>query len=333
MTGGCTCKLDPNILNRILKKIPKKSDPNLLIGYDSSDDAAVYKLTENLALVETLDFFTKVVEDPYDFGKIAATNALSDVFAMGGEVKLALSIACFPEKSDPEILTQVLKGGAEKVHEAGGVLCGGHTVNDNDMKFGLAVTGIIDPTKILANNNCVIKDKIILTKPLGVGIVTTAYNVSEGTEDSFKEAVFQMQYLNKYARDIMIKYNVNACTDVTGFGFLGHLNEMVKDDYSIRVNSKNIPFIKDADLFAKEFLITAGGQKNRNFLKDKVMLNDISFEIQEILFDPQTSGGLLISVAEQDAEKLLEELNALEIKSSIVAEVIERKEKNIIVSG
>lgn len=329
--GGCSAKLAPGFLQKVLKNIPNRFDKNLLIGFDSCDDAAVYKLTDDIAIIQTLDFFTPIVEDPYTFGKIAAANALSDVYAMGGEVKTALNIVCFPEKLEGEILAEILRGGAEKVQEAGGIVCGGHSINDAQPKYGLSVTGIIDPKKILPNNNCKIGDKIILTKPLGVGIITTANKVGEASEAAYKKAVKSMETLNKYAAERAHKYKVNACTDVTGFGFLGHLNEMTNDDYTIRINANNIPYIEEAYDYAKEFFITAAGQKNRNHLKGKIELEDIEFAMQEILFDPQTSGGLLISVDNCHAQALIKDLNELEIKSKTVGEVVERRDVNIVV--
>lgn len=329
--GGCTAKLGPGMLKSVLEKIPNKFDENLLIGFDSSDDGAVYKLTDDIAIIQTLDFFTPIVEDPYTFGKIAAANALSDIYAMGGEVKVALNIVGFPEKMDAEILGEILKGGAEKVHEAGGVVSGGHSINDPEPKYGLSVTGVVHPSKILPNNNCKVGDKLILTKPLGVGIVTTAHRVGEASDEAYNKAVKSMETLNKYAADKMRKYRVNACTDVTGFGFLGHLNEMIKDNYSIKVNANNIPYIEEAYDYAKEFLITAGGQRNRRHLKDKVFFKDIEFALEEILFDPQTSGGLLISVSSDEAESLLKELQEFDLRSEIVGEVIEKQDFNIVV--
>lgn len=329
--GGCTAKLGPGMLKSVLDKIPNKFDENLLIGIDSSDDGAVYKLTDDIAIIQTLDFFTPIVEDPYTFGKIAAANALSDVYAMGGEVKVALNIVGFPEKMEAEILGEILRGGAEKVHEAGGVVSGGHSINDPEPKYGLSVTGVVHPLKILANNNCKIGDKLILTKPLGVGIITTAHRVGEASEEAYNKAIKSMETLNKYAADKMKKYKVNACTDVTGFGFLGHLNEMIKDEYSIKVNGNTVPYIEEAYDYAKEFLITAGGQRNRRHLKDKVLFKDIEFALEEILFDPQTSGGLLISLSSDEADDLLKELQDLDLKSEIVGEVIEKQEFNIII--
>jgi selenide,water dikinase len=329
--GGCSAKLGPDFLKSVLEKIPKKFDENLLIGFDSSDDGAVYKLTDDIAIIQTLDFFTPIVEDPYTFGKIAATNALSDIYAMGGEVKTALNIVCFPEKLDAEILGEILRGGAEKVQEAGGTVCGGHSVNDLEPKYGLSVTGIIHPKKILANNNCKIGDRLILTKPLGIGIITTANRVGEASEAAYKKAIKSMETLNKYAAEKMKKYQVNACTDVTGFGFLGHLNEMTKEDYTIKIDVNKVPYIEEAYEYAKEFLLTGAAQKNRKHLQGKVKLDNIEFAMEEILFDPQTSGGLLISVDEKDAENLLKELNELDIESQIVGEVVEREDFGIVV--
>lgn len=312
--------------------MPKQFDKDLLIGYDSSDDAAVYKLTDEIALVQTLDFFTPVVEDPYLFGKIAAANALSDIYAMGGEVKLALNIVAFPESMDSHILQEILRGGAEKVMEAGGVLCGGHSIDDVSPKYGLSVTGLVHPKKILANNNCKIGDRIILTKPLGAGIVLTGYKMGAASQKSYDKATKQMETLNKYAAEIMRKYDVHAATDVTGFGFLGHLQEMTGNGITVIVNAADVPYIDEAFQLAKDFYITGSAQKNRNYLGDAVLLNDMDFALAEILFDPQTSGGLLISVSENEAEALLKELNDnLDIKSAIVGEVVSYSDYDIIV--
>lgn len=201
--GGCTAKLGPGILDKVLKMIPKKADPKLLVGFDHSDDAAVYQLTDELAVVQTLDFFPPMVEDPYLFGKIAATNALSDIYAMGGEVKTALNIVCFPESMDANILGQILLGGNEKVTEAGGVLAGGHSINDVDVKYGLSVMGTIHPKRILENNHCKEGDLLLLTKPLGVGIVMTASRMRAVSEEAFDQAVESMTTLNKYAAEIL----------------------------------------------------------------------------------------------------------------------------------
>lgn len=315
----------------MLKDLPKRKDENLLVGYESSDDAAVYKISEDKAIIQTLDFFTTMVNDPYLYGQIAATNALSDVWAMGGEVISALNIVTFPEKEDYEKLHLILKGGAEKVHEAGGVLAGGHSIHDTTAKYGLSVTGIVHPDKILMNNSCKEGDLLILTKPLGVSIINTAFMIKECSEKAFEKCIKQMTTLNKYAADIMKKYKVNSCTDITGFGLLGHLVEMLDNKFSAKLYSEKIPILEEAKQCAENFVITGGGQKNRNYLEKKIKFEIKDFALEEILFDPQTSGGLLISLAEKEAEKMLKELNKLEIKSSIIGKVIKREEKDVIV--
>lgn len=316
----------------MLSDLPKKEDSNLIVGYESSDDAAVYKISDDKAIIQTLDFFTTMINDPYLFGQIAATNALSDVYAMGGEVISALNIVAFPEKMDMEILHQILKGGAEKVHEAGGVLAGGHSIHDATPKYGLSVTGTIHPDKILMNNNCKLGDLLIVTKPLGVSIINSAHMLKECSEETFAECVKQMTTLNKYATEVMKEYPVNSCTDITGFGFLGHLVEMLDGKYSAEISAKDVPMLPEAYECANNFIITAGGQLNRNYLQDKVDFRVNDFAIEEILFDPQTSGGLLISVPEKYASEMLDKLNKLEIKSSIVGRVINRQEKDVIVN-
>lgn len=329
--GGCTAKLGPAALSRVLEKLPKTNDPNLLIGYDSSDDAAVYQLTEELAIVQTLDFFPPMVEDPYTFGQIAAANALSDIYAMGGEVKTALNIVCFPEAMDLNILGQILLGGSEKVKEAGGVLAGGHSIADQDVKYGLSVTGVIHPDKILANNSCKEGDVLILTKPLGVGIVCTASRMGEASEKAMNMAVKSMTTLNKYASEILRKYNTHGCTDVTGFGFLVHLTEMLGDGYSAEIDKTRIPYIPECEEYVEEFYLTAAAQRNRNHVEDQVEFVDCSFAIEEILYDAQTSGGLLASVDAADAERALEEMKKLGLPCNIVGRVTKRQEKAVIV--
>jgi selenide,water dikinase len=329
--GGCTAKLGPGALRYVLEKIPKSFDKNLLVGFDSSDDAAVYRLTDDLAVVQTLDFFPPMVDDPYIFGQIAAANALSDVFAMGGTVKTALNIVCFPEQMDLNILGRILLGGSEKVREAGGVLSGGHSIADSDVKYGLSVTGVVHPSKIYHNNTCEIGDRLILTKPLGVGIVATSNRVGEASEAAMSSAVKSMTTLNKYAAEILHKYKTHACTDVTGFSFLGHLHEMMQPRYSAVIDAKKIPYIKEAYAYANEFLLSAAAQRNRNFITEFVEFRNIEFAMEEILFDPQTSGGLLASVPGEEAPALLEELNKLELKSAIVGEITVRQLKEIIV--
>ena len=272
-----------------------------------------------------------MVDDPYLFGKIAAANALSDIYAMGGKVLLALNIVCFPEDEPPEILAEILRGGAEKVAEAGGILCGGHSLADREFKYGLSVTGVVRPDRIMRNNRCTAGDKIILTKPLGVGMIAVNRTGGRVSDEGFGLAVKSMQTLNKYAFEVAEKFRVTSCTDVTGFGFLGHLNEMASCNTAFNVHSQNVHYLPEAMRLAEEFLITGGGQKNREFLTDKIIFDGVPEPLTEIMFDPQTSGGLLLSVADDDADKLLAELNALETESRIVAEAIERPrdKKNI----
>lgn len=330
-TGGCGAKLGPGALDKILKLIPKKKDENLLVGFDYSDDAAVYQLTDNLAIVQTLDFFPPMVEDPFLFGKIAATNALSDIYAMGGEVKTALNIVCFPENMDLNILGKIIQGGNEKVMEAGGVLAGGHSIHDEGVKYGLSVTGVVHPKRILTNHNCQVGDDLILTKPLGVGIVMTASRIGEADESAMTKAITSMTTLNKYASEIFCRNQVHACTDVTGFGFLGHLSEMLGEEFSAEIKCENVPYIKEAECYAKEFYLTAAAQRNRNHVEQRVAFLDVPFAMEEILYDPQTSGGLLASVPHACSQQVLTELKTLGLSCNIVGSITEKKEKSIII--
>ena len=328
--GGCTAKLGAGILSKVLEKLPKGSfDPNLLIGYDSRDDAAVYRLSDDLAVVQTLDFFPPMVEDPYTFGKIAAANALSDIYAMGGEVKTALNIVCFPETMDLNILGKIMQGGSEKVIEAGGILAGGHSIADSDVKYGLSVTGIVHPGHIYPNNAGKPGDRLILTKPLGVGIICTANRVGEASSGAMDAAIASMTTLNKYASECCKPYKVHACTDVTGFGFLGHLHEMLDGRLSAVIHSGSIPAIPEAFAYADEFLLTAAGQRNRNYVGPFVQFDGVPFSMEEVLFDPQTSGGLLIAVAQEDAEALLADLRGIGAPAGIIGELTQPKETEI----
>lgn len=303
------------------------------MGFDHADDAAVYRLADDLAIVQTLDFFPPMVDDPYIFGQIAAANALSDIWAMGAVAKTALNIVCFPEKMDIAILSQVLQGGSEKVMEAGAVLAGGHSIDDVDVKYGLSVTGIIDPRKIYTNVGSKVGDVLILTKPLGVGICCSANRVGEASPAAMDAAIRSMTTLNKYAAEVVQKYPVHACTDVTGFGFLGHLHEMLSDGQaSALIYSSEIPHIPEAIHYAEEFLITGAAQRNRNFLEGYVQIEaGVPFGIEELLFDPQTSGGLLVSVPKEVGEDVLAELRTFDLPCAIVGEIVEREAKEIIV--
>ena len=325
--GGCTAKLGPGVLARVLSKLPKKDDPRLLIGYDGSDDAAVYALTPEIALIQTLDFFPPMVEDPYTFGQIAAANALSDVYAMGGEVRTALNIVCFPEQMDLNILGRILQGGSEKVHEAGGVLAGGHSLADKGVKYGLSVTGVVHPQQILANNTCRTGDLLLLTKPLGVGIVCTAARLKEAADVDFQLAVRSMSTLNKYASEIVRKYRTHACTDVTGFGLLVHLTEMLAGRHSAVLDKTAIPYIPGCPGYVEEFYLTAAGQRNRNHVGAQVEFRDCSFALEEILYDAQTSGGLLVAMDPRDAQQAYDELAKLGLPCAIVGRVTDKMTK------
>lgn len=330
--GGCTAKLGAGVLSRILEKLPRKEkDPALLVGYDSRDDAAVYRLMEDLALVQTVDFFPPMVEDPYIFGQIAAANALSDVYAMGGQVKTALNLVCFPESMDLNILGQILQGGAEKVAEAGGILAGGHSIADSGVKYGLSVTGLVDPRRIYTNDAGQVGDRLILTKALGVGLICTANRVGEAAPEQMEAAIQSMTTLNKTASEISRRYRVHAATDVTGFGFLGHLQEMMGDRLHCVIQADRLPVLPGAWEAADACLYTAAGQRNRNHLGSRVEFRGVPFPMEEILFDPQTSGGLLLAVDPADASALEKELQAAGLPAAVVGEITKGAGPEIVV--
>ncbi len=315
----------------MLSQLPKKEDPNLLVGFDGSDDAAVYRINDHQAVVSTLDFFPPMVEDPWLFGQIAAANALSDIYAMGGQVLSALNIVCFPEHMDMNILGKILQGGNDKVTEAGAVLAGGHSIADSDIKYGLSVTGLVDPDRIWKNSGCRPGDSLIFTKKLGTGLIMAASRVGEASDQMIGEAVRSMSYLNRTASEILKKYPVHACTDVTGFGFLVHLSEMLSGSCSAEIDSEAVPRFAEAEHYAEEFYITGAAQKNRNFIGDRVEFRGVSFAMEEVLFDPQTSGGLLVSLPSDSAAKAVEEMQKAGLPAAVVGTVTEKLEKDIIV--
>ena len=331
--GGCTAKLGAGVLSHILEKLPRgEKDPDLLVGYDSRDDAAVYRITEDIALVQTVDFFPPMVEDPYTFGQIAAANALSDVYAMGGEVKTALNLVCFPESMDLNILGEILRGGAEKVAEAGGILAGGHSIADSGVKYGLSVTGLVDPHHLYANDAGKVGDKLILTKALGVGLICTANRVGEADPEHLAAAIRSMTTLNRTAAQISRKYQVHAATDVTGFSFLGHLHEMMGGSLSCRVDARRVPVLPGAEKAAEDFLYTAAGQRNRNHTAPFVRFEGVPFAMEEVLYDPQTSGGLLFAVDPADANELERELQQAGLAARIVGEILDKTDPEITVT-
>jgi len=307
--AGCGAKVGAGVLAQLLEDIKVHTDPNLLVGFDRSDDASVYKISDELALVQTVDFFPPIADDPYTFGAIAATNALSDVYAMGGEPKLALNIMAVPEDMPKETVHEILRGGYDKVYEAGALITGGHSIYDEEPKYGLAVTGFIHPDKVLTNSGARPGDVLLFTKPLGIGVLTSAIKAQLVSEETEKFAVKMMTTLNKTARDAMVKYNVHACTDVTGFGLMGHLLEMAQgSDVEIHVNVEGIDMIPEALEFARMGVLPAGMYRNRSFAEDSVNPGNIVLEKVDLLFDPQTAGGLVICVSPDDADALFEEL-------------------------
>jgi len=309
-----------------MRDLPVIRHPNLLVGIETSDDAGVYKLNDDMALVQTLDFFTPIVNNPYHFGRIAAANALSDVYAMGGRPLTAMNIVCFPITDMPkEILKEILRGGLEKIHEAGAVLLGGHSVDDQELKYGLSVTGVVHPQKILANQGTEVGDQLILTKPIGTGIIATAVKGKLASEKALETMIEIAATLNGQASQIMLKYKTHACTDVTGFGLGGHLLEMARASHvEIAVYADKIPIIPEAKEYALMGLIPAGSYATRHFCEHMVEIKPgVETVLMDLIFDPQTSGGLVISIGADEGEACLEELKHEGVRSAtIIGEVI-----------
>lgn len=303
--AGCGAKVGAGVLAKLLDGIRVHHDPNLLVGFDKSDDASVYKISDELALVQTVDFFPPIDDDPYTFGQIAATNALSDVYAMGGEPKLALNLMCVPDDLPKEAVHALLRGGYDKVYEAGAIITGGHSILDDEPKYGLAVTGFVHPDKMLTNAGAHVGDVLFLTKPLGIGILTTAAKGELLSEESAALAKKLMTTLNKGARDVMVNYRVHACTDVTGFGLLGHGLEMAQgSDAALELDVSAIDLIPEAREFAEMGILPAGMYRNRHFAEAYVDAGTVPLAVQDMLYDPQTSGGLLIAVHPEDADAM-----------------------------
>ena len=307
--AGCGAKVGAGVLAQLLEGIRVHHDPNLLVGFDKSDDASVYKISDDLALVQTVDFFPPIADDPYLFGQIAATNALSDVYAMGGEPKLCLNIMAVPETMPREAVHDILRGGYDKVYEAGALITGGHSILDEEPKYGLAVTGFVHPDKMLTNSAAHPGDVLVLTKPIGIGVLTSAGKADLLTGDTVDFMNRMMTTLNKSARDVMVRYEVHACTDVTGFGLMGHGFEMAQgSDVELHIDVQAIDLIPEALEFARMGVLPAGMYRNRTFAEPGVDVGDTELAVQDLLFDPQTSGGLLMAVATSDADALLSEL-------------------------
>lgn len=303
--AGCGAKVGAGVLAQLLGDLKVREDPDLLVGFDRSDDASVYRLTDDLALVQTVDFFPPIHDDPYIFGQIAACNALSDVYAMGGEPRLALNIMAVPKDMPGETVHEILRGGYDMAYEAGAIITGGHSILDEEPKYGLAVTGFVRPDRVLTNAGARPGDVLLLTKPLGIGILTTAAKVDMTSPEGMALAVRLMTTLNRSARDAMVRFRVHACTDVTGFGLLGHALEMAQGSGAeLHIDANAVDLIPEALELARMGVLPEGMYRNRDFAEGFVDPGDVELARQDVLYDPQTSGGLLIAVDPEDADAL-----------------------------
>jgi len=318
-----------------MSKLPKlRKDENLLVGLDTSDDAAVYKVSDDVAIIQTLDFFTPVVDDPYLFGQIAAANALSDIYAMGGTAKVAMNIVAFPNCLSPSVLGDIMKGGADKVAESGALLIGGHSIQNDVPLYGLSVTGFVHPEKIQKNYGAKEGDILIITKQVGTGIVSTAAKVDMASKEACDEAIKVMTTLNRLPKEIMDNYPVHACTDVTGFGLLGHGIEMAEPSgVSFELYADEIPYVTESMSLAEMGMIPEGAYKNKKYFDSKVDLSGVKEVYGDLLFDPQTSGGLLYAVEAKYGEEIIKALkgSSLATEVAIIGKVVPKKEKLIYV--
>lgn len=335
--AGCASKINQNDLKNVLAGLPEISDPRVLVGTNTCDDAGVYKLNDETALVQTVDVFSPTVDDAYTFGQIAAANSLSDIYAMGGHPLTALSVIGFPiETLSPRIMTQMLRGGMDKMTEAGVVIIGGHSINDENPKFGYAVTGTVDVSRIVTNDRAKPGDSLILTKPLGVGIISFAGQVGKASESALASAARSMTELNKTAAEVMVEFGVNAATDVTGFGLLGHLKEMVdQSGVAAEIYSCHVPVFDEALDYVGQGIISGGIERNMEHSSECVTIaEDVSEEIIPVLYDPQTSGGLLISVPGEKADALISRLKERGIEhASIIGRITSEHTGRITVIG
>ncbi len=312
----------------------KAENENILVGFDTSEDASVYKINETQAIVQTVDFITPVIDDPYKYGQIAAANSLSDVFAMGAEVKTALNIVGFDKVNlSSQALGEILRGGNDKIRECGGVLLGGHTIESPQMYYGLSVTGLIHPNKIVKNNTAKIGNVLVLTKPLGMGALTTAIKRDLLHKDLINHCADVMASLNYLPSQKMLNYDISSCTDITGFGLLGHSLECINKDISFIINSKEVPFINGSLELIQKGVFPGGTKKNKAYIQDKVSYaNDVDDMYKTLLCDAQTSGGLLISMSEKDAFEYIKEIEDLGFSyAKIIGEVVAKQEKDIII--
>lgn len=335
-TAGCAAKIGPGTLAGILESLPKFEDPRLLVGIETSDDGAIYQVNDDVALIQTLDFFPPMVDDPYVFGQVAAANALSDIYAMGGEPKVALNIVAWPNCVNPRFLAEILRGGADKVKEAGAVLAGGHSIQDDVPKYGLSVSGFVHPDRILKNCGAVAGDVLILTKPLGTGIVNTAVKAELASKEAEAEVIGVMTSLNKKAKQIFDRYEIHACTDVTGFGLAGHSLELAKGSgVTVEIDGAGLPLQAAACEYAKMGLIPEGAYKNRAYAGQDADVSRAEEWLQDIFFDPQTSGGLLVSITPETAEKILSDFQTegLDTPYAVVGRVLPKEDVWVRLTG
>jgi selenide, water dikinase len=323
------------VLDTVLGKLARQHDPNVLVGFDHADDAGVYQLTPTMAMVQTVDFFTPIVDDPYVFGQIAATNALSDVYAMGGHPATSLALVCFPEKADIAILEQILAGGLSKMIEAGCTVIGGHSIRDEETKFGYAVTGLIDPKRVLSNAGAKPGDRLLFTKALGTGVISTAIKKGVAKQSWIDAAVASMTTLNKRPAEAIARFPVRALTDVTGFGLIGHAREIaLASNVSLKFYAGRVPLLDGALDCVRAGYVPGGLKANREFAECMVGYEDgIPEEIKRILYDPQTAGGLLISVAAESSAELLQSLNAVGVPAVELGEVLAHAKPTIAISA
>ncbi|MBV6477470.1 MAG: Selenide, water dikinase [Ignavibacteria bacterium] len=330
-SAGCAAKIFPDILSEALRNIVIEKNENVLVGFEGKDDAGVYKINDDLALIHTADFFTPVVDDPYMFGQIAAANALSDVYAMGGKPQTCLNIVAFPQTQDLDIFNEILRGGSDKIKESGAVLIGGHSIDIENIVYGLAVAGIIKPSDLKCNNNAKPGDKLILTKCLGTGILNNMIKFSELNKENYNQLITSMTRLNKNAAECMIKSNANACTDITGFGLAGHAMQMAAASrVALKFYVRELPVLNGVNEGIRKNLMTRGDKSNKEYTKANVInTGSINKEAEHILYDPQTSGGLLISIPEEKTGFLLLELEkGGDIYARIVGEVLSPTDEN-----
>lgn len=334
-SAGCAAKIGPGILAEVVGRLPAVMDGNLLVGVETADDAAVYRVSDEVALIQTVDFFPPMVDDPFTFGQIAAANALSDVYAMGGEPRLALNVVAFPNCLGAEVLGEMLAGGASKVKEAGAVLAGGHSINDEEPKYGLCVTGFVHPDRIWKNGGAQAGDVLLLTKPLGVGLVNTAVKAGMASEEAKRCAVESMSCLNKLAMEVLREVEVHSCTDVTGFGLAGHALETARaSGVSLVIETGRLEVLPDALFYASMGLVPEGTYRNKAYNKKDVWLDEkVEEALEDLVFDPQTSGGLLVSLGREDAEAVLVKLEkaGYSLKAGIVGFVTDLQEKFLMI--